>query len=162
MLKTSWCRCTKGTDWFTEFIESCYSKMHPESSTLFPAKLLASLVLVLMYWKWRYILLISLCSSFTEVLEQKRDLHLVHISLWLTDIITYSNGFHQRIARQGLCKQGPPHNNRECCVFLLRGDVWCMVYGGHVTCVSCDACPLLGYKVTEFVRFREETVLGRR
>jgi hypothetical protein len=70
-----------------------------------------------------------------------------------------------RVARQQLCKHGPTCNNRGKGVFRVRGDVttvrsghvpcvFCMsvqlapldlLDSDHVTCVSCAACPFLGY-----------------
>jgi hypothetical protein len=72
---------------------------------------------------------------------------------------TYCNGFDQRVARQQLCKHGPTHNNNGGCVFCVHGDVtqrWVVV----MWCVSCDACPFLGY-VSDRIRLVQGRVSSR-
>jgi hypothetical protein len=77
------------------------------------------------------------------------------------DMNIYCNGFDQRFARQQLRKHGPTRNNRGGCVLRVRGDIT-TVDIGHVTSVSCDACPFLDYISDRFVRVRDESVLGWR
>jgi hypothetical protein len=80
---------------------------------------------------------------------------LLHVHTLLGNVLVNKFPRRQFLGKVSVARL---RNKRGTCVFRVRGDVT-LVDSDHVTCVSCDACPFLGY-ISDRIRSVQRQLQG--